>query len=180
MYVGFREAHNWFPREIYYTVTHEHAEAYKKRWGVIEDKDILQKKGAQEVLRARELGVIEAVPRPATPVSETTLSPTIASTERKSSGGVASASASSATRPTVPDSTVEALGVTQNKQDDPLRSLSAELEKQLKQQQEIFESQIEKMDARFQQLQESSNAQIRQLIEQVARLHPSSSTGTQS
>lgn len=175
-YLGFREAHNWFPQEVYYTVTHEQAKAYKERWGESGDKDILQETGAQAVLRSREAGVGEAVPRPVTPVSETIRSPTLVSTESKTVGEAAAVS--SATLPDVADSTAEELDVMPKKQDDSLRSLAAELEKQMKQQQAMFESQIEKMDTQFQLLQEASNAQMRQLIEQLARLHPGAGTGT--
>lgn len=197
--VGFRKAHDWFPREIYYSVTHEQAKAYKKRWvpeGEGGDEDVLQEKGAQVVLLPGEAGVGETatnsqMPRSVTP-SKATQSPILVSSETSTVGDAA---ASPATRPAVSHITVGELDTTLKKQDASLRSLFVELERQMQLQQATFEDQIEKMDARFQhqqslfqaqnekqdarfqQLQESSNEQIRLLVEQFARLHPA--TGAQ-
>ncbi|KAF9301582.1 hypothetical protein BGZ74_006552 [Mortierella antarctica] len=197
---GFRKAHDWFPREIYYSVTHEQAKAYKKRWvpeGEGGDEDVLQEKGAQVVLLPGEAGVGETatnsqMPRPVTPSSKATQSPILVSSETSSVGDAA---ASPATRPAVSHITVGELDTTLKKQDASLRSLFVELERQMQLQQATFEDQIEKMDvrfqqqqslfqaqnekqdARFQQLQESSNEQIRLLVERFARLHPA--TGAQ-
>ncbi|KAG0359857.1 hypothetical protein BG005_011987 [Podila minutissima] len=196
---GFRKAHDWFPREIYYSVTHEQAKAYKKRWvpeGEGGDEDVLQEKGAQVVLLPGEAGVGETatnsqMPRSVTP-SKATQSPILVSSETSTVGDAA---ASPATRPAVSHITVGELDTTLKKQDASLRSLFVELERQMQLQQATFEDQIEKMDARFQhqqslfqaqnekqdarfqQLQESSNEQIRLLVEQFARLHPA--TGAQ-
>ncbi|KAG0279108.1 hypothetical protein BGZ95_002244 [Linnemannia exigua] len=175
---GFRETHNCFPQEIYYSVTHEQAKAYKRRWvpeGEGEYEDVLQDKGAQAVLLPGETGMGKTtmnspMPHPITPPSDATQSPTIVSSENSSVGD---AEASRASRPTVAPITVGELDISLKNQDASLRFQFAELEKQMQLQQTLFESQIEKMDARFQQLQESSNEQIRLLVDQLKRLHPS-------
>ncbi|KAG0196901.1 hypothetical protein BGX33_001172, partial [Mortierella sp. NVP41] len=197
---GFREIHNWFPQEIYYSVTHEQTEAYKKRWvpeGEGGDEDVLRDKGAHAVLLPGEVSVGKTamnspMPRPVTPSSEATQSPTLVSSETSTVGNAA---APPATRPAVAHITVGELDMTLKKQDALLRSQFVELERQMQLQQASFEGQIEKMDARFQQqqaffqaqnerqdarfqqLQESSNVQIRLLVEQFGRLHPT--TGAQ-
>ncbi|KAG0089467.1 hypothetical protein BGZ93_009843 [Podila epicladia] len=87
--VGFREAHNWFPQEIYRSVMRKQTKAYKKRWvpeGEGGDEDVLQDKGAQAVLLPEEIGVSKSVmyssmPRPVTPSSKATQSPTLVSSE---------------------------------------------------------------------------------------------------
>ncbi|KAF9127200.1 hypothetical protein BGW39_006044 [Mortierella sp. 14UC] len=197
---GFREAHNWFPQEIYYSVTHEQTVAYKKRWvseGEGGDQDILRDKGAQAVLLPGEAGVGKTamnspMPRSVTPSSESNQNPTLVSSETNTVGDTA---APPATPPAVTHIKAGELDMTLKKQDDLLRSQFVKLERQMKLQQASFEGQIETMDARFQQqqaffqaqnemqdarfqqLQESSNEQIRLLIEQLARLHPT--TGAQ-
>ncbi|KAG0316062.1 hypothetical protein BGZ97_007482 [Linnemannia gamsii] len=198
---GFRKAYSWFPPEIYYSVTHEQAEGYKKRWaseGEGGDGDVLGDKGAQAVLLPGESSMGKTArssptPRPVTPPSDATQSPTLVSSETSAVGDAATPPS---TRSSVAHTTIEELEKTLKKQDTLVRSQLVELERQMREQQATFEGQIEKMDtqfqqqqalfqaqnerqdARFQQLQESSNEQIRRLVEQLAGLH--STTGVQS
>ena len=196
--VGFRKARNWFPQEIYYSVTHEQIKAYRKRWvpeGEGGDEDVLQDKGVQAVLFPGEASMDKSamnspMHRPVTPSSEAIQSPPLVSSETST---VEDAAASLGTPPAVAHTTVGELDMTLKNQDASFRSQFVELERQMQQQQDLLEGQIEKMDARFQQqqaffqaqnekqnarfqqLQESSNMQIRLLVEQLARLHPTAS-----
>ncbi|KAF9904362.1 hypothetical protein EC991_002814 [Linnemannia zychae] len=166
---GFREAHNWFPKEIYYSVTHEETKACKKRWAEGEggDEYVPVNQGAQAVSSPEAgMGISTtkySVPRPATPSSEANNSP---------NGSDASHNAT------------EGLDLGNEEQGDSLRSQFVKLEKQMQQQQASFETQIREMgtqfrqqQALFQQLQESSNEQMRLLVE-FTRLH--STTSAQS
>ncbi|KAK3807191.1 MAG: hypothetical protein J3R72DRAFT_499487 [Linnemannia gamsii] len=174
---GFRKAHNWFPKEIYYSVTHEQAKAYKKRWvpeGESKDDDALQDKGVQAVILPGEAGVDKTTmnssnPGPATPSSKASQSSTPVPSETSTMGDSA---ASPSTQPAVAPITVGELDMTMKQQDASLRSQFEELKRQMQLQQTSFEGQIEKMDARFHHMQESSNEQIRLLVEHFTRLNP--------
>lgn len=181
--LGFRETHKLFPQEIYYSVTHEQAKAYKKRWAGGEggDEDVLGNQGAQTVLSPVEAGMgISAMkfpmPRPVTPSSEATKSPNPVSSVTSTVGD---AGTSTATSSDVAHIAVEGLELALKEQGDSLQSQFVKLEKRMQQQQATFEGQIKVMgtqfqqqQALFQQLQESSNEHMRLLVEQFARLNP--------
>ncbi|KAF9947667.1 hypothetical protein BGZ72_010371 [Mortierella alpina] len=194
---GFREAFKWFPREIYYSVTHEQAKAYKRRWVPEgedgEEEDILREQGGSAVLLPIEAYVGEStsnssLPRPVSPTSGSTQSPTLVASETNTMGNESPSPV--ATHPTVAPVAVERMDTTQNSQDTSLQSLVIDLERKMQLQQASFEDQIEKMldrfrqqelfyqsqnerqNAQFQQLQESSNEQMMLLAEMCARLRP--------
>ncbi|OAQ24805.1 hypothetical protein K457DRAFT_802006 [Linnemannia elongata AG-77] len=158
---GFRRTHNWFPQEIYYTATHEQAEAYKKRWasdGEGESKDVMRDRGAQAIsLPGGKPAMDFPMPRPVTPSSKATHSPTLISSETST---VRDSAALPATRPAVAHVTVGELDTMLKKHDASVRSQFEELESQM---------QLQK---------DSPKYQTRLLIEQLARLH--SATSAQS
>ncbi|KAF9287035.1 hypothetical protein BGZ68_002303 [Mortierella alpina] len=183
---GFREAYDWFPREIYYSVTHEQSKGYKRRWASEgEDREdegaILRDKVAPVVsppgdASAGERANTFSSARPASPSSGSNPSSTVVSSE---TGGEKNAAASPpVTRPADASTTVEGLPTTPNRPESSLQSLVSELERKMHLQPASFQDQIERLDTRFRQQEQFYQAQIERQDERLQQLQKSSNEQT--